>query len=336
MARPLRIEYPGAWYHVTCRGNEGRPIYRDDRDRKKFLDILRESRSQYEVEIHCHVMMLNHFHLLVRTPLGNLSRFMKRFNTTYTTVLNRRHDRCGHLYQGRYKAILVDADSYLLELSRYIHLNPIRVKQMGEMGFEKKKELLWNYKWSSLRGYLDKKYCEDFIRYELVLGMFAKKETNARAAYRSFILDGLATGVRNFREDVKGQTMLGSERFIEWAKKNLLADREDEEQEVTGLRSLLPEVRVRDIAEAVAREYGIAAVELLSRRSKWGEARQMLIELSCRMAMRTRNMKDIALELGDVTISALTHSRRRFMGIVKKNPAIANRLAKVEKSLVSQ
>jgi REP element-mobilizing transposase RayT len=112
MARPLRIEYPGAFYHVTCRGNERREIFADDRDRKRFLEILAESKEIYGVEVHGYVVMANHFHLMVMTPEANLQKFMQRFNTSYTVYFNRRHRRSGHLYQGRYKAILVDADNY--------------------------------------------------------------------------------------------------------------------------------------------------------------------------------------------------------------------------------
>ena len=117
MTRPLRILVPGGYYHVTCRGNDRRAIYSDDRDRSVFLEKLRGSLDNYQVECHAYVLMSNHFHLLVATPKGNLSEFMRHFNISYTAAFNRRHRRVGHLYQGRYKAILVDQDSYLLELS---------------------------------------------------------------------------------------------------------------------------------------------------------------------------------------------------------------------------
>lgn len=136
MARPLRVQFPNAWYHVTSRGNERTSTFRDDHDRRKFLEILEESCRLFRVEVHCHVLMSNHFHFLLKTVLANLSRFMQRFNTSYTVYFNRRHHRSGHLFQGRYKAILVDADAYLLELSRYIHLNPIRLKKLKDMPVE--------------------------------------------------------------------------------------------------------------------------------------------------------------------------------------------------------
>ena len=127
MTRPLRIDYPDALYHVTCRGNERKEIFRDDHDRSAFLEKLQSSLEVYALRLHAYVLMNNHFHLVLQTPKANLSEFMRQFNVSYTGYHNRRHQRAGHLYQGRFKAVLVEADSYLLELSRYVHLNPVRV-----------------------------------------------------------------------------------------------------------------------------------------------------------------------------------------------------------------
>jgi putative transposase len=128
MARPLRISHPNAFYHVSCRGNDRGAIFRDDHDRTRFLERLRSALEIFSVRGHAYVLMSNHFHLIVETPKANLSEFMRQFNISYTGYYNRRHRRIGHLYQGRFKAIVVDADSYLLELSRYVHLNPVRIK----------------------------------------------------------------------------------------------------------------------------------------------------------------------------------------------------------------
>jgi len=118
MARPLRIEYPGAYYHVAARGNDRKAIFRDVLDRKKFLVILSSSIEQFVVRLHSYVLMDNHYHLLVETPAGELSRAIRYLNGVYTQYINRRYRRVGHLFQGRYKAILIDKDSYLIELSR--------------------------------------------------------------------------------------------------------------------------------------------------------------------------------------------------------------------------
>src|SRR4030042_6401217 len=157
VARPLRIQYSGAAYHVTCRGNERKEIFKDDRDRETFLEILAYSSKIYNIKIFSYMLMENHFHLLIETPLGNLGGFMRQFNITYTGYYNRRHNRVGHLYQGRYKSILVEKESYLSVLSRYIHLNPVRIKAVEIKAVEKKTDeekiqYLRNYTWRSLPG----------------------------------------------------------------------------------------------------------------------------------------------------------------------------------------
>jgi putative transposase len=149
MARQLRIQYPGAYYHVTSRGNEQQDIYRDHADYKRFLITLSESLDIFNVSLLAYVCMTNHFHLFLSTPDGNLSEFMRHFNITYTSVFNRRHNRTGHLYQGRYKSFLVNADTYLKEVSRYIHLNPVRIEDHSGKSVEAKIKLLGQYRYSS-------------------------------------------------------------------------------------------------------------------------------------------------------------------------------------------
>src|SRR5438132_11567831 len=126
MARPLRIEYEGALYHLTGRGNERQRIFSGEDDHARFLELVAESLERYAVQLHAFVLMGNHYHLLAQTRRANLGRWMHWLVTSYTVFYNRRHRRIGHLFQGRYKSIVVEADSYLLELSRYIHLNPVR------------------------------------------------------------------------------------------------------------------------------------------------------------------------------------------------------------------
>ena len=129
MARPLRIEYDGAVYHVTSRGNERKSIFKDDEDRMFFLDILKKVNDKYNLLCHAYCLMNNHYHLVIETPDGNLSKGMKQINGVYTQTYNKRHNRVGHIFQGRYKAILIQKESHLLEVSRYVVLNP--KEQMG-------------------------------------------------------------------------------------------------------------------------------------------------------------------------------------------------------------
>jgi len=170
MARPLRIQYEDAYYHVTCRGNARQAIFSSDPDYATFLDLLGRSSDIYQVDILAYVLMVNHFHLLVKTPLANLQEFMRHFNISYTSYYNRTHQKTGHLYQGRYKAFVIDADTYLQEVSRYIHLNPVRVRGKVKLPVHEKKGYLRRYRWSSYLGYLSPRDRRPFVRAEEVLG----------------------------------------------------------------------------------------------------------------------------------------------------------------------
>ena len=148
MARPLRIEYPGAYYHVMNRGNRREDIFLTDKDRQVFLDGLADSCEIYSITLITYVLMSNHFHLLVQTPQANLSEFMRHFLVTYTVRFNRRNARAGHVFQGRFKSLLVDEDEYLLPMSRYIHLNPIRTSRFKDTDFQTRQmamELSYRY-----------------------------------------------------------------------------------------------------------------------------------------------------------------------------------------------
>jgi len=133
MARQLRIEFPGAFYHVTARGNERKAVFKSIKDREKFYSYLESASNRYGAVIHAYCLMDNHCHILIETPLGNLSKIMQHINSAYTTYFNIKRERSGHLFQGRYKSILVEVDEYAKELSRYIHLNPVRAKMVDSV-----------------------------------------------------------------------------------------------------------------------------------------------------------------------------------------------------------
>jgi len=229
MARPLRIQFPGALYHLTNRGNERKPIFRDDDDRRAFLEILQQALDTYSVVLHSFVLMSNHWHFLAQTPLGNLSEFMRYFNITYTSHFNRRHKRSGHLYQGRYKSILVEEDAYLLQVSRYIHLNPVRVSGLKSATKDKQAASLFAYHWSSLPGYIDTGKQVGFVLYDTVLGDYGGNTEAGRAAYKQQIADDLGSGL-TLKPHIVGQTALGSERFISWLKTNYLDHNQERER----------------------------------------------------------------------------------------------------------
>jgi len=192
MARPIRIEYEGAVYHVTLRGNERRPIFRTDADRERFLNTLSDSIERYDIRLYLYCLMQNHTHFVLETPRGNLSRFMHRLQTAYTVYFNRRHQRSGHLMQGRYGASLVDEDRYILKLSRYVHLNPVFIRSNKSKSISERKSLLSSYPWSSYRGYVGKCKHEDFVDYDPVLAMMDGSRRTVKSQYRRFVEAGIS------------------------------------------------------------------------------------------------------------------------------------------------
>ncbi len=160
MGRQLRIEYPGAYYHVTARGNERKDIFKSNRDRDKFLGYLQSAVERYGAIIHVWCLMDNHYHLLLETPQGNLSQVMQHVNGAYTNYFNTKRKRSGHLFQGRYKAILVEADEYAVELSRYIHLNPVRIVAVADPV---------HFRWSNCADYAEFRKPPDWLKRDFIL-----------------------------------------------------------------------------------------------------------------------------------------------------------------------
>ncbi|MDD5773098.1 MAG: transposase [bacterium] len=204
MARPIRIEYEGAIYHVTSRGNAKRDIFKDDIDRNTFIKILKQAVISYNLICHGYCLMDNHFHLILETPDGNLSKGMRHINGVYTQAYNKRHKSAGHIFQGRYKAIVIERDSYLLEVSRYVVLNPVRAGMV-----EKAKK--WN--WSSYNSTAGLKTTENWLTVDWILSQFGKREKEARKKYMEFVREGKGQG--SIWEEVKGQSILGGQKFTD-------------------------------------------------------------------------------------------------------------------------
>lgn len=203
MARPLRIEYPGAVYHVTSRGNARRPIFKEDGDRGLFLATLARVNKRYHWLCHAYCLMTNHYHLVVETAEGNLSKGMRRLNGVYTQTYNRKHGTEGHVFQGRYKAILVQKESHLLEVCRYVVLNPVRAKAV-----ERPEE----WKWSSYAGTGGLKTPHLCLTTGWILGQMGKKRAEAEQRYRAFVKAG--RGAESIWKQVKGQALLGEQDFV--------------------------------------------------------------------------------------------------------------------------
>lgn len=251
MARPLRIEYEGAVYHVTARGNERSKIFFTKRDHQKFKEYIAEAQSKYGFLLHAYVLMTNHYHLIIETPDGNLGKIMHYLNGSYTTYINIKRKRSGHLFQGRYKAILVDKDIYLLELSRYLHLNPVRAKIV-----EKPEE----HSYSSYGSYItDKK--EDIVVTGMLLGMLTSDKATAKERYKAYVESVMGEELKSPMEKVYGGMMLGREGFIREVLSRLEND-QLEGAEVSHRKALRASTGVEEIISALCEHYGASLEEL--------------------------------------------------------------------------
>ena len=213
MSRPLRIEYSGAVYHVTSRGNARNKIFSDDEDREMFISILDLVVKRYNWLCHAYCLMTNHYHLMIETPDANLSIGMRQLNGVYTQKYNRRHGSPGHIFQGRFKAILVQKETHLLELCRYVVLNPVRARMV-------EKPDAWS--WSSYQATAGLRKEPAYLTTDWLLGMFNSKKSRAQRQYREFVREGMSQ--KSPWNDLQGQVLLGEEGFIEKFR-DLLEDR---------------------------------------------------------------------------------------------------------------
>jgi REP element-mobilizing transposase RayT len=255
MARPLRITYPGAFYHVTSRGNERKNVFKSRRDREKFLEYLESATERYDAVIHAYCLMGQHYHLLLETPSGNLPQIMRHINGAYTTYFNskrtrsghlfqgryKERTRSGHLFQGRYKAILVDIDEYAKELSGYIHLNPVRAKIVDTPE---------EYDWSSYKFYIGKQRPAKWLYRDFILGYFGKRVSAAQKAYQKFVNAFAHQEYDSPLDQVVSSTLLGSADFIAFIKDNFLSAKKSDKQ-LPALKELVKKTSIQDIFEEV-------------------------------------------------------------------------------------
>ncbi len=263
MARPLRIEYDGALYHVTSRGNEQRPIFKDDTDRNFFLGTLAHVNQRFHWLCHAYCLMGNHYHLVIETPDGNLSQGMRQLNGVYTQAFNRRHHRTGHLFQGRFKGILVQKDSHFLEVCRYAVLNPVRAKLVKHPR---------EWRWSSYRATAGLAAVPPWLTDSEILSHFGQRRRLAQEKYRSYVADGI--GSASLWEQLEAQSLLGLEGFAAALTSHVAGKRKVREiprgQRLVGrpsLRQLFEEIgthkirRDRRMAEAVEK-HGYSQIEI--------------------------------------------------------------------------
>jgi len=303
MARPLRIQYPGAFYHITSRGNEQKEIFKSERDREKFLLYLETATERYQAAIHAYCLMNNHYHLLMETPGGNLSDIMRHINGAYTTYFNFKRDRSGHLMQGRYKAILIEADEYAKELSRYIHLNPVRAGAITRPQ---------DYPWSSYRYYNGDKKGPEWLKMEFILGFFGQGVCAAQKRYREFVEEKIGQEETSPLKEAVGSTILGSMEFVKAvSKKHLGGKRAD--RELPALRKLSGQISIAEIEKA--------AEEVFRKEEKTGK--KVSLYLSHRYS--GMKLKDIGEYFG-ISESGVTQASRRLKNKIEEDKKLKKKI----------
>jgi REP element-mobilizing transposase RayT len=271
MSRPLRIQYPHAVYHVTARGNDRKAIVRDDEDRNRFVQTLADMVEQYHILCHAWVLMDNHYHLLVETPDANLSRAIRHLNGVYTQAFNRRHHRVGHLFQGRFKAILLDKEAYLLELGRYVVLNPVRA---GVVQHPR------SWRWSSYRATVGETPAPAWLTVDWLLSQLAGQRNRAREVYRRLVNEGMKQGESPWAK-LKGQIYLGDDSFLKKIQ-HRLERKKDSEIPMMHWQPGAP--GIEDLLNRVAKIYGEKVSEVVKPTRRPSEARQAAIYLARRVA----------------------------------------------------
>lgn len=314
MARPLRIEYEGAFYHVTARGNERRDIYFGKTDYEKFKAYLKEAQEKYGYILHCYVLMTNHYHLLIETPMPNLKEVMHYVNGAYTNYVNIKRKRSGHLFQGRYKAILIDRDSYLLELSRYLHLNPVRVKMV-----EKPED----YPYSSYGVYISKNK-EDIVQRDLIWGMIATKGENASRKYKDFVERVIGDELENPLKNVYGGMVLGRVGFI----KDVLSRLKENDltrKDISYRKAFKATWEAEAVIDALCAYFDSSREALLN--GKRGDQRKIALYFLKKYTGITNG--EIGSILGGISYSAVAKGYRRFSEKLQGDRKLKKRISEI-------
>lgn len=286
MARPLRIQYSGALYHIISKGIDGRDIFCNDIEKRHFLKILFDAKDMFKIKIYLFCILINHYHITLETLLSNLSQVLHWINGKYTSWYNKIYERKGHVLQGRYKSIIVDKDEYLLELSRYIHLNPVKA------GVVKYPE---EYKWSSYRTYMGLESIRG-LDTGFILNQFGDNINSARIRYKRFIEEGMGIDNDITKKLVKG-FILGSEKFVENIEEIGKGIKED--SEIPQLRELKKLVDIDEFFNKI-REEGIDIGE----KGAWGNIeRDILVYLCKRLTLRKNNEIGVRFGLTDAAVS---------------------------------
>ena len=336
MARPLRIEYSGACYHVMNRGNAGLRIFRSIVDRERFLDKLGTLSEQYGVAVRAYCLMSTHFHLYIRTREPNISHFMQTFQTAVAVSHNLRHGLRGHLFQGRFKAFVVENASYGAEVSRYIHLNPGRIRRMEGVGIEERCRAVREYRWSSYGAILGLRRRPGWLDRDGVLRRWGGRLAERRQAYAEFVEQGFTAD--RFWDPFAvavAQCVIGSDSFVDRMRRSLsdaienVSARQERGQEAC-LRAWVP---VEELIRCVARAYDAAEERLLRRHSRNNVGRQVLLYLAYRHCRGRYSLTELGDRLGGVSRGAVTRAHEITTERLKHDRRLRTQVSAIEAQL---
>jgi len=301
------------------RGRRGENIFADRKDYEIFLTVLQESSELFGVKVAAYCLMPNHYHFLIQTPDANLSRAMRHINGVYTQRYNRRRKVDGQLFRGRYKSVLVEEDSHLLELLRYIHLNPVRANICKSVD---------DYAWSSHPAYLSRGRQWHWLESKPLLAMFTSRISAARGRYRDFVQDGDSPELLEFFDKKNLPSLFGTDDFVAWIKEKFFAEKQH--REIPQSQQLAPSIFA--IKEAVCRSYGIPdEVLLTSIRGRVNEPRNLAIYLARRLSKL--KLEDIASQFGLGSYSSVSSVVVRMGKLLSQDSNLTKTLKKVKKEL---
>jgi len=336
MARPLRVEYQGAIYHVTIRGNDRRNIFRDDRDRQRFLDRLGGCVETHEIRLYMFCLMSNHVHLMVETPAGNLSEFMHRLQTAYSIYFNLRHNRSGHLFQARFGAKVVRGEEYILRLSRYIHLNPVFTRAAKKLDLRDRIDVLRRYRWSSYRSYIGRASELEFVDYAPMLATTkAPTKAKRRSEYRKFVEAGIAATDRDLQRIMQAsQLAIGSEEFVQQVRvmHDKLSGRSRRPEDVS-LRRRTHRLGPDRVIEIVCGLLGAEPADVSHRRRDC-LLRPIVARMLCRHSGLTQ--RRTAELLGLSTGAAVSHQLRTLAAAAAAKGKLRKQLAAINKAICDE
>jgi len=320
MTRPLRIEYPGAFYHVVNRGQRQEPIVLDDRDRERFLSDVERMAGQFQVLIHSYCLMTNHYHLILETPEGNLSRAVQWLNVSYAAYYNRRHQCTGHVFQGRFKALLVEATAYLEAVSRYLHLNPVRAGLVSRA---------WDYEWSSCRCFVGSAAAPSWLEVNRILGGFSPTKKTAQRRYAAYVSETKVSSP--FDEAVAG-SVLGTKPFLRWVEDTFLSAR-PADPEIPDLKRIKPGPSAEAVVSAVADGLQVSPEQILRRGGKRNRARDIAIHL-CR-ELSGLNCCELGRQFGGVSGAAITMRHEYVRRQMAQDRSLAEAVARVRRKITN-